>query len=168
MDLFPSIRPTTRVYVPGNVPSAFADTLSGRTTGFRRGNRRIGQSLSLSFSHLSEADMLKIKEHYISQGGTFDIFFLSSAIWADHVTPPVPLVSDYAWRYNGPPSIVDVSFDRFDVSVDLVTEPIDLGDVILDGDNADPLTPARLYVVDGLTAAATPSRELIIEAGGAA
>jgi hypothetical protein len=167
MSTFPAIRPTTRLYVPGNAPSAFANSLSGRAIGFRRGNRRIGQSLSLSFEHLAEADMLKIKNHYVGQDGTFEIFFLSPEIWADHVSPPIPLISDYAWKYTAAPVIADVSFDRFSISVELGTEPIDIGDLVLDGGLAS-ATPSRDYIVNGGLAAATPEREYVISPGGAA
>jgi hypothetical protein len=166
MSTFPAIRPTTRLYVPGNVPSAFASSLSGRTIGFRRGNRRIGQSLSLSFEYLSETEMLKIKDHYIGQNGTFEIFFLSAEIWADHASPPVLLLSDYAWKYNAPPVIDDVSFERFSVSVELGTEPIDTGDLVINGGLAF-ATPSRDYIVNGGLAAATPAREYIINPGSA-
>ena len=167
MAIFPSIRPTVRLYIPGDAPSTFATGLSGRTTGFRRGNRRVGQSLALSFDHLTEAAMQQIKDHYIGQQGTFDIFFLSADIWADHAAPPVPLISDYAWRYESPPAITDTAFDRFNVQVALTTEPIDIGDLILNGGLAG-AAPARDYIVNGGLAAATPARDYIITPGGAA
>jgi hypothetical protein len=110
--------------------------------------------------------MLKIKDHYINQDGTFEIFYLSSEIWADHVSPPVPLISDYAWRYIAAPVIADVSYDRFSVSVELGTEPIDTGDLVINGGLAS-ATPSRDYIVNGGLAAATPAREYIINPGGA-
>lgn len=166
MSTFPSIAPTTRLYVPGDLPSAFQIGLSGKSIGFRRGNRRINQSLSMSFEHLTENQMLLIKDHYIDRKGTFDIFYLSAAIWGDHVTPPVPLVSDFAWRYSSEITITDVSFDRFSVAVELQTIPIDIGDLIYDAEQA-PVTPLRLYLLDAGTASAAPARDYIISPGGA-
>jgi hypothetical protein len=163
---FPPIKPTSRVYVPGLVPSVLRTSLSGATVGFRRGNRRIAQSLEMQFSHLTQAEMLQIKDHYINSNGTFEIFFLSAQVWADHASPPVPLLSDFAWRYAGEPAIEDASYDRFTVSVSLQTEPIDSGDLIFDGGLAA-ATPARDYIVNGGLAAAMPARDYIIAPGGA-
>ena len=111
--------------------------------------------------------MLLIKDHYIDRKGTYDIFFLSAEIWGDFTTPPVPLLSDFAWRYAAEPVIVDVSYDRFTVEVQLQTEPIDLSDLIIDGGLAG-ATPVRDYIVDGGFASATPARTYVISPGGAA
>ena len=167
MSIFPSLAPTTRLYVPGDLPSVFQISLSGKSSGFRRGNRRIGQSLSMSFEYLTETQMLLIKDHYINRQGTFDTFYLSAAIWGDHVTPPVPLISDFIWRYSSQIVITDTSFDRFTVEVELETVPIELGDLIFDAQQA-PSSPLRLYVLDAGGAAATPAREFIINPIGAA
>lgn len=168
MILFPPLVPSTRVYSPGDFPQARLQSLSGIDASFRRGNRRIGQAIELSFVNVEEADLNLLSAHYISQQGTFGRFFLSAEVWSGLATPPVPLVSDYTWRYSGPLAVSHAFCGRFNVQVQLQTEPVDLSDLVFDGSVADPLTPARLYIVDGLTAAATPTRSLIIEPGGAA
>lgn len=167
MATFPAIAPTTRVYTPGNVPTALQESLSGIAVGFRRGNRRIGQTLSLSFSHLTQEKMVELKDHYINSNGTYEIFFLSAEIWGDYATPPVPLISDFAWRYAGEPTITDVSFDRFTVDIELQTIPIDTGDLIFDGLTAG-VSPEREYILEGGGAAASPARDYIISPPGAA
>jgi hypothetical protein len=121
----------------------------------------------MSFEYLTEAEMLLIKDHYIDRQGTFDTFYLSGAIWGDHVTPPVPLISDFIWRYSSQIVITDTSFDRFNVEVELETIPIELGDLIFDAQQA-PSTPLRLYLLDAGGAAATPARDYIINPIGAA
>jgi hypothetical protein len=179
MSTFPSLAPTTRLYVPGDLPSVRQTSLSGVSSGFRRGNRRIGQSLSMSFEYLTEAQMLLLKDHYIERQGTFDIFYLSAKVWGDHVTPPVPLISDFVWRYASAIAITDISFDRFSVEVELETIPIALGDVDIElpGGGAGPSPepgpsppppppPVVDYIYDGLTAALLPVREYIINSGG--
>jgi len=143
-------------------------SLSGIESSFRRGNRRIGQGLALGFNNITEAQLLLLRQHYIDVEGTFGRFFLSSDVWSGLAVPPVPLVSDYTWKYASPLTVNNASCGRYNVNVELETEPVDLGDLVFDGDNADSLTPVRLYVVDALTAAATPARPLIIESGGAA
>jgi hypothetical protein len=121
----------------------------------------------MSFEYLTEAQMLLIKDHYINRQGTFDTFYLSAAIWGDHVTPPVPLISDFIWRYSSQIVITDTSFDRFNVEVELETVPIDIGDLIFDAQQA-PSSPLRLYLLDAGGAAATPARDYIINPIGAA
>lgn len=166
MTTFPALAPTTRLYTPGDLPVARQQSLSGVQVGFRRGNRRFGQSLSLSFSHLTESDMNLIKAHYFDRQGTYDIFFLSAEIWGDYTNPPVPLLSDFAWRYLSEPKITDVSYDRFTVEVELQTIAIDFGDLIIDGELA-PASPARTYILEGGGAAATPARDYVISPIGA-
>lgn len=105
-----------------------------------------------------------IQSHYISANGTYDIFFLSAEIWGDFESPPVPLLSDIAWRYAGAPSIEDVSFDRFSVGVELVSYAIDLSDLIFDAEAAA-ASPERAYILDGGAASATPARNYVINGG---
>ena len=163
---FPSLAPNSRLYVPGSLPAVIATSLSGRATAFRRGNRRIAQTLSLSYEYLTEANMDLIKDHYIGQNGTFDIFFLSPEVWGDFASPPVPLLSDFAWKYSSEVTITDVSFDRFSVNVELESVPINTGDLIYDaGDVA--ASPARLYLLEAGAASATPARDYIISPPGA-
>ena len=166
MTTFPAIPPTARTYTPGNVPADLQASLNGTTVGFKRGARRVSQILSLSFSHLTEANMILIKDHFIARKGTFEIFYLPDLIWGDYSTSPVGL--NYAWRYSEPPEIEDVSFDRFTVNVELETISINTEDLHIDGENADPNTPERLYYFDAGNASATPARTYVINPGLAA
>lgn len=124
------------------------------------------QSLSLSYSHLTEEQMNLIKAHYINAKGTYDIFFLPEEIWADFQNPPVSLLSDIVWRYSGEPSIEDVSFDRFTLEVELVSYAINTGDLVFDGLTAS-ATPARTYTLDAGGASATPARDYVVSPGAA-
>ena len=166
MATFPSIAPNSRLYVPGSLPAVIATSLSGRATAFRRGNRRIAQTLSLTYEYLTESNMALIKDHYIGQNGTFEIFFLSAEVWGDFVTPPIPLLSDFAWKYSSEITITDVSFDRFSVSVDLESVPINTGDLVFDAGAAS-ATPDRLYLLDAGAASASPARDYTISPSGA-
>ena len=166
MDAFPALAPTTRTFTVGDVPRQFKSGLSGVTVGYRQGNRRINQTLSLTFGHLTETQMNLIKTHYIAAKGSYDIFFLPSQIWGDFANPPIPLLSDYAWRYDGTPSITDVEVNRFTVQVGLQTIPIDTGDLIIDGGLAS-ASPARTYILDAGGASVSPARDYIISPLGA-
>lgn len=110
--------------------------------------------------------MVLIKDHYIARKGSFEIFYLPSAIWGDYTSSPAGL--DYAWRYSEPPEIEDVSFDRFTVTVELETISINTNDLHIDGENADPNTPERLYNIDAGNASAAPARSHLINSGLAA
>jgi len=115
---------------------------------------------------LTEAQVDLIRNHYIDRQGTFDIFFLPSEVWNGYTTPPISLVSDYAWRYAGSPTITDGIVGRWGVDVELVTYAIDTGELIFDGLTAS-ASPARTYILDGGAAAATPARDYIISPTGA-
>lgn len=164
---FPAIIPSSRTFSPGDIPRSLQVSLSGVTQGFRRGNRRTEQTLSLGFTNLTEAQLNLIKAHFVDREGTFGLFYLSAEVWNGYATPPVSLLSDYAWRYAGPPTISDGIVGRWSVDVELVSYEIVLGDLIIDGLTAS-ATPARTYILDGGAAAATPARANIIQSPGAA
>ena len=161
MATFPSIVPTTRLYIPGDFPSAIQQSSNGTTTGFRRGNRRINQTLQLSFDNLTESQVTDIRNHYDGQNGSFEIFFLSSSIWSGYNSPPVALVSDFGYLYATAPTISDGITSKWNVEIELVTVPIDSGDLVLDA--GDSTTTAREYLVDALTSSTSPAREYIID-----
>jgi len=163
---FPALIPSARVYTPGDVPQQQQVTLSGVNSGYRQGNRRIAQTLQLAFNNISESDLNLIKAHYLDRQGTFDIFYLSAEVWNGYATPPVGLLSDYAWRYAGPPVITDGSCDLWSVELELTTYAINTGDLIFDGGLAA-ATPARDYILNGGLAAATPARDYVISPGAA-
>lgn len=166
MSTFPALIPSTRTFTPGDVPNVKHVSLSGMTSGFRRGNRRIAQGLSMSFQRLTQAQLDLITAHYVDRQGSFDIFYLSPEVWSGYTTPPVPLRSDMAWRYAAAPSITDSSCGRWAVGVDLQTIPIELNDVVYDAQQA-PASPARTNILDAGGAAVAPAREFIINPIGA-
>lgn len=161
MATFPSIIPTTRLYTQGDFPSAIQSSSSGATTGFRRGNRRINQTLQLTFDNLTETQVNLIRTHYDGQNGSFEIFYLSSSTWNGYTTPPVALVSDFAWLYATPPTISDGITSKWNVEIELVSVPIDSGDLVFDAGNST--TTARAYLIDALTSSASPTRDNIID-----
>ena len=163
---FPSITPSTRLYTQGNFPSAIQSSSTGVTTGFRRGNRRINQTLQLSFNNLTEAQVTLIRNHFDGQKGSFSIFYLSAEVWAGYTTPPVPLVSDFAWLYANAPTISDGIVSKWNVEIELVSVPVDIGDLTFDG--GDSTATARAYILDALTSSASPTRDNIINSGHSA
>ena len=162
MATFPSLTPTTRLYTPGDFPSAIQSSSSGTTTGFRRGNRRINQTLQLTFDNLTETQVNLIRTHYDGQNGSFSNFFLSAECWTGYTTLPVPLVSDFSWLYANAPTISDGIVSKWNVEVELISVPIDIGDLIFDAEDSG--STARTYILDALTSSSSPARTNIIDA----
>jgi hypothetical protein len=171
MSFFPPLVPSARVYSPGIVPQSRTQSLSGIDVSFRRGNREIGQNLVLNFNNINETQLLTLQAHYIDRRGTFDMFFLVAETWSGLVRPPVPLLSDFIWRYFSPLEVVHASCGRFNVTIQLVAQPVASGsgtrDVVFDGRFASP-TPLRRFIIQGGNAAATPEREFVVSPGGSA
>ena len=86
---FPAIIPSSRTFSPGDIPRSLQVSLSGATEGFRRGNRRIQQTLSLGFTDLNETQLNLIKAHFVDREGTFGLFYLSAEAWNGYTTPPI-------------------------------------------------------------------------------
>lgn len=164
---FPALVPSVRTFTSGDVPQSSQVSLSGVNTGFRRGNRRMQQTLTLGYTNLTETQLNLIKDHYIDRQGTFDIFFLSAEVWNGYTAPPVNLLDSFAWRYAGPPTISDGIVGRWSVDVELQTHAIDITDLIIDGRSASAVD-SRTYNIDGGSASATPARTQVITAGLAA
>ena len=163
---YPALVPSARTFAPGNIPQAEQATMSGLRSGFRRGNRRTEQTLQLSYTNLTEAQLNLIKAHYIDRQGTFDIFYLSAETWNGYSSPPVGLLSDFAWRYAGPPTISDGIVGRWAVDVELRSYAIDISDLIFDAEQAA-ATPARTYILDAGGASVSPARDYVTGGFGA-
>lgn len=170
---FPAIIPSARTYTPGDVPQNQQVALSGAYNAYRVGSRRIAQSLGLSFNNISESQLNEIRNHYIAQDGSFNIFFLPQETWSGYTSPPVPSPSNIAWRYGEPPTITDGSRDLWSVEVQLISYVIEAGDIsieIPEGEpGSDPELPSMVdYIYDGLTASASPARAYLIDSGASA
>lgn len=138
MATYPALTPSARTYIPGDFPAVVQTTLAGSVAGFRRGNRRIEQTLQLEYENLTEAQVTLLRNHYDGQQGSYKIFYLSTECWSGLTTPYVPLVSDFAWLYAAPITITDGISTKWSASVELKTVPIDIGDLIIDGlDSSD-------------------------------
>jgi hypothetical protein len=178
MSTFPALVPSSRTFTPGDVPNVKQVSLSGMTSGFRRGNRRIAQGLSLSFQQLTQQQLDLITAHYVNRQGSFNIFFLPQETWSGYAVVPVPSPSNVAWRYATSPTITDSSCNLWSVDIELTSYVIDLGDIIIElpGGGAGPSPepgpsppppppPVVDYIYDGLSAALLPVREYIIDSG---
>jgi len=123
MATFPSLQPSTRTFTPGRHPHSEIPTLSGLQTRVRTSNAILEQSLRLSFSALTEDEMLSIRSHYIGQQGRFLSFAIPNDLLSGTTNPTNFTPTNYSWTYAAPPQITDVGIHRYDVSVALVTVP---------------------------------------------
>jgi len=161
---FPALTPTTRIFSPGNYPQTYQQSIGGTGVGFRRGALSIGNTLTLTFEYVLEADVSAIKAHYFDSYGTYDFFNVDATIWSGYVTPPVDLNGNYFWRYVSQPVIQDVTCERFSVEVQLESVPAQNGDLIYAAGLAS-ASPARTYILAAGAAAAAPARDYLIFAG---
>lgn len=123
MATFPSLKPSTRTFTPGRHPHSEIPTLSGLQTRVRTSNVILEQALRLSFSALTENEMLSIRSHYIGQQGRFLSFAIPSDLLSGMSSPASFTPTGYSWTYVAPPQITDVGIQRYDVNVELATVP---------------------------------------------
>ena len=123
MAAFPSLRPSTRTFTPGRHPHSEIPTLSGLQTRVRTSNVLLDQRLRLTFSALTETQMLSIRTHYISQQGRFLSFTIPNDLLSGTTSPTSFTPTGYSWVYAARPQVTDIGLQRYDVSVELATVP---------------------------------------------
>ena len=121
---FPAIVPNGRSFGLGNAPQG--EHTGPDEVGVRflfSETKRIGQTLTLTFTALTEAQAYLITEHYNGQEGSLIPFDLPSEIWSGYSTVPVS-ASDYQWRYASTFNVETGGFTgRFNITVELVSTP---------------------------------------------
>ena len=123
---FPSIKPTSRSYNPGQYPSTDFESLDGTKTHIRYGNKRVNATLSLGFSNITDADAALILANYEDVNSDWDYVTFSSANGAAGVDSTS--LSNYfkesgsslKWRYSGPPSVTSTFKGMSNVSCSFV------------------------------------------------
>ena len=69
---FPSIKPTSRSFSPGNYPSTNFESLDGTKTHIRYGNKRVNATLQLDFSNITDGQVGLILENYDDVMSVYD------------------------------------------------------------------------------------------------
>jgi hypothetical protein len=161
MAVFPSLNPSgTRTYTAGDYPHTVYTGLSGDQSRVRHSAVMTGSAVNLSFSGLSEADMLSILSHYQGQLGNYYAFTLPSIAFAGMVDAAVFTLSRYQWRYQAPPVVNDLPCGTHTVDVQLISvapEPVATAGARLVVVASIGLTP--VVSTSGLTATVTASIE---------
>jgi hypothetical protein len=130
---FPQIRPTTRRFKMGDIPSTTYTSLSGAV--FRRayGNKKTGYTLDLTFENISDTREFRfesgttndILNHYEEVNGTFETFAIYNTTFVgigEDVKNRIKSPSNVKWRYAKPPEVKSVQSDISTVTVSLVGE----------------------------------------------
>lgn len=104
MATFPNLRPSSRMWTPGDWPQTNFVTLGGYDVRVLHGNREVGARLSLQFRNVLEADGLAIMTHFRTQQGSHQSFSLPSNVWAGG-TEGVATPAGQSWVYDGAPTL---------------------------------------------------------------
>lgn len=161
MATFPALIPSSRLFTPGERFHTSHRSMGGRATQVRHSNVITGQTLALTFRALTEAQMLSIQGHYITQRGQFETFSLPAAVWTAATDQTA---AGYSWRYADLPQVSEPACGFYDVTVTLQMEaeyapPASTGDVVL-------VIPAGRVTVAAL--APTLAGSVLLEAPAAA
>ncbi len=129
-DAFPEIKPTTRKFKMGDIPSTTYTSLSGAV--FRRafGNKKSNYTLDLTFKNIPDVNSTpqstqSILSHYDGADGTFSSFTIPGLVFAgmnDNVTTYVQAPTSIKWRYSKPPEVQSVQSNLSTVTVSFVGE----------------------------------------------
>jgi hypothetical protein len=120
MSQFPALKPSSRSFTPGMVPTNSFASLSGKETRVILGDTMHGHTVSLSFSNLQEPAVKQITDHWYGRQGTALDFTLPADVWAGWAEYSSVITANQQWRYTGVPSIQAVSPGIMNLSVELV------------------------------------------------
>jgi cytochrome c553 len=107
MATFPALTPSSRTFTAATYPGAVQLAYSGRESRVRTSNAQTGARFRLSFSALSEAEMLSIRDHYYGQLGRFIPFQLSTELLSGMANPSAVTPTGYQWIYVSSPKVTD-------------------------------------------------------------
>lgn len=119
---YPTLRPSTRQFSPGEYPVKTLRSQSGVETRILYGSQRTGMTLELGYENISDSNAELFNAHYDEVKGIFNTFTLPSIVksgWAASAST-LDVVGANAWRYEGPPSITSVRPGYSSVQVRLI------------------------------------------------
>lgn len=123
---FPSVKPSSRSYSPGEYPQTKFEAQNGVKTIMRYGKNRVNATLTLGFANIADADAALILANYEDVNSDWDYVTFSSAngtVGVDSTS-----LSNYfkeagsglKWRYSGPPSVTSTFKGMSNVSCSFV------------------------------------------------
>ncbi len=123
---FPSVKPSSRSYSPGEYPQTNFEAQNGAKTIMRYGKNRVNATLTLGFANIADADAALILANYEDVNSDWDYVTFSSSngtVGVDSTS-----LSNYfkesgsglKWRYSGPPSVTSTFKGMSNVSCSFV------------------------------------------------
>ena len=123
---FPTVKPTSRSYNPGNYPQNTFEAQNGAKTIIRYSQKRVNATLTLGFSNISDADAALILANYEDVNSDWDYVTFNRGYATSGVTDTSLLAylkesgSSLKWRYSGPPSVTSSFKGKSNVSCSFV------------------------------------------------
>ena len=123
---FPTVKPTSRSYNPGNYPQNTFEAQNGAKTIIRYSQKRVNATLTLGFSNISDADAALILSYYEDVNSDWDYVTFNRGYATSGVTDTSLLAylkesgSSLKWRYSGPPSVTSSFKGKSNVSCSFV------------------------------------------------
>ena len=123
---FPSVRPSSRSYRPGEYPQTQFEAQNGAKTIMRYGKNRVNATLTLGFSNISDADAALILANYEDVNSDWDYVTFNGGYATAGVTDTSLLAylkesgSNLKWRYSAPPSVTSTFKGTSNVSCSFV------------------------------------------------
>jgi len=123
---FPSVKPSSRSYKPGEYPQTQFEAQNGAKTIMRYGKNRVNATLTLGFSNISDADAASILANYEDVNSDWDYVTFNGGYATAGVTNTSLLAylresgSGLKWRYSGPPSVTSSFKGKSNVSCSFV------------------------------------------------
>ena len=123
---FPSVKPSSRSYNPGEYPQTKFEAQNGAKTIMRYGKNRVNATLTLGFSNISDADAALILANYEDVNSDWDYVTFNGGYATAGVTNTSLVAylresgSGLKWRYSGPPSVTSSFKGKSNVSCSFV------------------------------------------------
>ena len=119
---FPALVPTSRSFNAGDFANKKYNAQDGAEFRILYGDKRVGMSLKLSYSNISDAQAQQFIDHYHAMKGTFQQFDIGTAVrggWKGSALTFGAVWWGSQWRYENPPQLESVYPGVSSVSVSL-------------------------------------------------
>lgn len=119
---FPSLRPSSRSFDPGDHSIKRYNAQSGAEVRIKYGSERTKMKLSLSYENIADSTAELFLSHYADRQGTFLTFDVPSTVFAGWggSTSSLNASGSNQWRYEQPPQISSVRPGVSTITVNLI------------------------------------------------
>lgn len=119
---FPSLKPTSRDFSPGDWPIKRFNSQSGSEVRILYGSQRTNAKLSLGYDNIADSNAQAFLDDYAVQYGSLRTFTLPADVrsgWTGS-SSSIDAPPGTKWRYEGEPQVRSVRPGRSSVTVNLV------------------------------------------------